>query len=285
MPPISDESAFQIDFNFHQVPSALAVDIPPAAAAAMLHISESDFTSYVDYAFAECTRVAHELLQRPGTVEAIGKLKARRNSRPTSTILTVGDSITTYRYGYAEILRALIGIVEPDQTVAFHNMGRSGYTSTHGLEHTFTQYLNYQPDWVFLKYGANDMKRFGGENGKLLVSREEYAANMTQIIDAFRRIGTNVIVLTATPIVESIVNTSADFQAMTMTWDNADLMACAEALRGITHARSMPLVDLAALFTARPDAGLYVPDGLHPGPRGHRLIIGQVLDAINSHAS
>src|SRR5262249_43055721 len=101
--------------------------------------------------------------------------------------------------------------------------------------------------------------------------------------DAFLRIGSRLVVLTATPIVENIVNTNPDFQAMDMAWSNADLQACAEALRLITRARGIPLVDLVSLFTAKPDPKYYVPDGLHPGPAGHALIIEKVLDAINHY--
>jgi acyl-CoA thioesterase I len=283
MTDLSPESAFQIDFNFHQVPSALALNIPVEAAATMLNITTAQFTAYIDQAFAECTRVAQLLLDKPGTAEAIHTLKTPRNDH-ISTVMTVGDSITTYRYGYAEILRALLGLVAPEQPVAFYNHGRSGYTSTHGLEHTYTQYLASQPDWVFLKYGGNDTKRFGGAKGKLLVSLQEYTANMTQIVDAFLRIGARVVVLTATPIVEETVNTYPDFQPMGMTWQNADLQACADALRTITSQRGIPLVDLVSVFTTKPDLAYYVPDGLHPGPAGHRIIIEKVLDAVNHYS-
>ena len=167
---ISPDQAFQIDFNFQQVASAMGIDISPEIAALMLNIPLELLTAYTAQAFAECRRVAQSLLDKPGTLEAIHKLKTPRKDA-TSTILTVGDSITTYRYGYAEILRALLGLVEPQQAVNFFNHGRSGYTSTHGLEHTFTIYLAQKPDWVFLKYGANDCKLFGGKGGKLLVSR------------------------------------------------------------------------------------------------------------------
>ena len=189
MVDISAESAFQIDFNFQQVPSALGVNIPPEAAAAMLNISPEQFTGYTAQAFAECTRVGQALLDKPGTVDAIRKLKTSRKGTP-ATIMTVGDSITTYRYGYAEILRALVGLVDAGQAATFFNHGRSGYTSTHGLEHTFTLYLAQKPDWVFLKYGANDTKRFGGQASKLLVSLQEYTANfglMSLIVSEYGR--------------------------------------------------------------------------------------------------
>lgn len=279
---LSDDNIFQMDFNFQQVPSALAVNIPVEAAALMLNISAAQFTAYTDYAFAQCTAVAQSLLERPSTAEAIRKLKSPRNGH-LSTIMTVGDSITTYRYGYAEILRALIGLVDPQQAVEFYNHGRSGYTSTHGLEHTFTQYLAQKPDWLFLKYGANDTKRFNGAQGKLLVSIEEYTANFTAMVDGFLKIGARIILITPTPVVESIVNNDPNMAAMSITWDNADIQACADALKRIARERSLPLVDLVSAFTPNPDPALYCPDGLHPGPAGHKIMIEHVLNSINTY--
>ncbi|MEP6986806.1 MAG: SGNH/GDSL hydrolase family protein [Chloroflexota bacterium] len=283
MVEISAENAFQIDFNFQQVPSALGVNIPPEAAAAMLNISVEQFTGYTEQAFAECTHVAQGLLDKRGTLGIIRKLKKSRKDA-FSTIMTVGDSITTYRYGYAEILRALVGLVDPEQEATFFNHGRSGYTSTHGLEHTFTLYLAQRPDWVFLKYGANDTKCFGGDSSKLLVSIEEYTANFALMVEAYVKIGARVVLMTPTPVVESIVNTNLEYQAMQMTWDNADIQACAKALKKIAKKNSVPLVDLVSLFTVKPDPFLYCPDGLHPGPAGHRLIIEAVLKAVHSYA-
>ncbi|MBI1281566.1 MAG: hypothetical protein GC179_25795 [Anaerolineaceae bacterium] len=282
MVDISAESAFQIDFNLQQIPSASGLNIPPEAAAAMLNISAEQFNAYVAQAFAECTRVAQELLDKPGTVEAIRKLKTSHKDVP-NTIMTVGDSITTYRYGYAEILRALLGLVDPQNNVTFINNGRSGYTSTHGLEHTFFLYLAQKPDWVFLKFGANDTKHFGGADQKCLVSLEEYTANFTLMVDAYLKAGARVILLTATPVVESIVRSNEWYQSVQMTWDNADIQACADALKGIANKHSVPLVDLVSLFTTKPDPILYCPDGLHPGPAGHRLMIEQVIKAINTY--
>lgn len=259
-PPLSPDQAFQIDFNFQQVPSALAVDIPPEAAAAMLHISAEQFNAYTTSAAADCTRIAEKLLADDNHRAAVQKLKAPKSSA-ISTIMTVGDSITTYRYGYAEILRALLQLVEPEKPVQFYNHGRSGYTSTHGLEHTYTQYRAQRPDWAFLKYGANDTKRFGAKPGKLLVSREEYRANMALIIDGFLSIGAQLIVMTPSPVVELVVNNNPEFQTWSMGWDNHDIQACADGLHEITAARGVPLIDLCALFSLQPDPALYLPMG------------------------
>jgi lysophospholipase L1-like esterase len=69
-----------------------------------------------------------------------------------------------------------------------------------------------------------------------------------------------------------------------MSWDNSDLQACADALTTITRERGIPLVNLISTFTLKPDLALYVADGLHPGPTGHRIIIEKVLDTINHYS-
>lgn len=282
--PVSSDIAFQIDFNFQQVPSALALDISAEAAAALLGITAEQFSTYADFACAECANVARDLLEKPGTAEAIDQLKQPRLSS-VSRILTIGDSITTYRYGYAEILRALLSLVNPEQPVDFINYGRSGYTSTHGLEHTYTQYLANKPEWVFIKYGANDMKHFGEPSAKTLVSTEEYAANMAQIVAAFLKGDARVVLITPTPVVEAATNTSSDYSLMQMTWNNADFQTCANALHNIAEQHHIPLVDLVALYTVNPDPALYLPDGLHPGALGHRILIENALHAVRAYPS
>ncbi len=277
---ITADQANQIDFNLQQVPSAMGIDIPPEAAAAMLHLSTAQWQAHVASAAADCVRKAQALLTNAKHRTDIQRLKTlHRAENPVSTVMTVGDSITTYRYGYAEILRQMLDLVDPETPVQFFNHGRSGYTSTHGLEHTFTQYRVQRPDWVFLMYGVNDTKRFGHPE-KLLVSADEYTANMTAIIDGFLEIGAHLIVLTPTPVVESILADNPVFQTWAMRWDNADIGARAATLRTLTKTRGVPLVDLFALFGSTPDPALLLPDGLHPGPAGHDRIIAQVLERV-----
>ena len=53
--------------------------------------------------------------------------------------MMVGDSITTYRYGYARLFATLLTLVRPDDTIQILNVAQSGFTSIHGLELTYTQ--------------------------------------------------------------------------------------------------------------------------------------------------
>lgn len=275
LPP---ETTFIIDFNLHWVPAALGLDVTPAAAAAMIGISENDFLAYAAAAEAEVNRVAAALLERPELSQAIDQFAVP----PGGKVMMIGDSITTYRYSYARLLQAMLTLRRPADRLQFANVAQSGYTSTHGLENVYTQFLAHQPGWVSIKFGVNDCKRFGGPQAKLLVSLDEYRANMAGMVDAFlNHTPARPVLLTPTPVVEALVNENPDFQAMRMTWSNADLQARADVVRDLARQKRLPFVDLMSLFGHQPDPTLYVADGLHPGPAGQQLIVATILQTLS----
>jgi lysophospholipase L1-like esterase len=197
------------------------------------------------------------------------------------TVMAVGDSITTYRYSYARILAAMVLIRRAGDAFRFVNFGQSGYTSTHGLETTYTQNLAAQPHWVFIMFGVNDCKQFGGSNARTLVSIDEYRANMTEIVNAFLKFNhARPVLLTPTPVVTQITNSNPDFEAMRMTWDNKNLAACSDIIRDLAGQRQLPLIDLFETFGAYPDPAYFLADGLHPNPAGHKIIVQKVLAAL-----
>jgi acyl-CoA thioesterase I len=268
------DAAFAIDFNLHQVPAALGLAVPPSAGAALVGISEAQFLAYAGEVQAEVEAVACELLDEPGLAAVASSL------RPGATIMTVGDSITTYRRGYAELLRAMLNRRYPEDGIRVLNVAQSGYTSTHARESTYTQWLAQGTDLVFVMYGANDCKRFGSPQARTLVSLREYTENLTAIVEAFQTDTARVMLLTPTPVVTDVTNRLPDFVAMRMTWDNADLAACAEAVRRIAGQHGAVCVDLFSAFGPQPDPALYLPDGLHPGPAGQRVILETILTSL-----
>lgn len=273
---MAPETAFQIDFNIAQVPAALGLPIPPRAAASMLGITEQEFLAYCDSVALEVRETARRLLDDAEIAHTIAQWKIARGAN----ILALGDSITTYRYGYIELLRALLALARPDDQISVLNVAQSGYTSTHAREVTFTQFLAFKPDWLFVMYGVNDCKQFGGTNARTLVSLREYAENMRAVAQAFREQNARVVLLTPTPVVEATTNTLPEFAAMQMTWDNRNLAACADVVRAIGRDFSAPCVDLFNAFGMNPDPKLFLPDGLHPNFAGQQLILREVLRAL-----
>ena len=274
LPP---ETTFAIDFNLQWVPAALGLEVSPAAAATMLGITAAQFLTYVSQVETAVNRTAANLLDKAELSQAIDQWSIPH----AGTVMAIGDSITTYRYGYARLLAEMLALRRPDDHVQFLNVAQSGYTSTHGLENTYTQFLAHQPDWVLFKFGVNDCKQFGGPQAKTLVSLEEYQANMAGMVEAFLKYTpARPILLTPAPVVENVTNRNPDFQAMRMTWSNAVIQTRADVVRDLADHHNLPFVDLMDTFGDNPDPTLYVADGLHPGPAGHVLILEAILRTL-----
>ena len=157
---LSNDAQFLIDFNAASVPAVLGLAVPDAATAAMLDIEKTQVTAYIQQTEITVQKTAENLLQRPDLSDALDLWSIS----PGSTVLAVGDSITTYRYSYARILAAMLELRRGSDDIGFINVGQSGYTSSLGLETTYSQNLAYQPDWVFIMFGVNDCKQFGGDS-------------------------------------------------------------------------------------------------------------------------
>ena len=276
---ISPQLAYWIDFNSHLTPTALGLPVTEAAAAAMYGLSLADYEPYLASVREEVNARAEVLLTRPLWPEAIDHLPVPRGG----TLLAIGDSITTYRHGYVELLRALLARRRPEDGVRVLNRGYSGYTSAQGLAATYSYFLGHRPDLVFIGYGGNDCKRFGQPPGKTLVSIEEFAANMEAIIAAFQTLSkAHLVLLTPAPVIESVVNpseASVEYASRRMTWSNADVESFAQVVRDLGQRQGLPVVDLVAAFGREPDSSLYLPDGLHPNLEGQQIVLELALRA------
>jgi len=275
--PVSPEAGIWIDFNLHRMPRLLGRDVPDGAAAAILGISTGQFRDHVAAAQSDVRQTASDLLSDPLVAKTIDRLPIP----PGGTLLALGDSITAYRRGYVEILRALLDLRRPGHAIQVLNMGESGCTSAAGREIAYTQCLARRPDMVLVKLGVNDCKRFGGPGAGTLVSPAEYRRNMEDIVSAFvEHTRARLVLLTPAPVPESLVNGYGDFVSARLSLGNADIVGCADVLRSIAAQAAVPLVDLVSLFGMAPDAALYTPEGLHPGPLGHRLIVTELLRVL-----
>ncbi len=270
--PLPDVTRFLIDFNVHAVAAALGVPIPAEAEALLYGVAATDLAAYQAEIDAELAQTAQAFHAHRG-ITALSKLLPAGKR-----VLCIGDSITTYRRSYARLLEHLLA----PHGIEVVNRGFSGYTSTHGLELTYTQFLSLQPDLVFIKYGVNDCKQFGGE--QTLVSRAEYERNLTRIIAAFRQhTQARIVVLTPTPVVEGVVNANPDIQAMRLVWSNDVLRQFADAALTAALQAGVLGIDLWPVFGPVPDAALYCADGLHPNAAGQTRLLAHVLERISDY--
>ncbi|MCO6452798.1 MAG: hypothetical protein J5I90_18595 [Caldilineales bacterium] len=277
MTDLPADITFQIDFNVQTVAAAIGVPISDAAIAAVFGINEGDLSAYLAEVQKGVESVAVELLSDEELSTALRRWPTARGQK----VMMVGDSITTYRRGYARLFEAMLALARPGDDIYVTNVAQSGFTSTHGLELTYTQLLAQKPDWVFIKYGGNDCKQFGGPDASTLVPIGYYEENLRRMVLAFRKhADASVILITPTPVVEDVVNTLPDFLPMHMTWDNRNLAAYAEVVRRLGRELDTPVADFYSLFGAKPSSAYFLEDGLHPNPKGHRLMVQRLVKSI-----
>lgn len=281
---IDADTAFLVDFNVADVPACAGLEAGPAAAAALLGLDLAAYEAHTAAAQAAVEARARELLEDPALANAIDAFPVE----PGATLLFVGDSITAYRHSYTRLLAALLAQRRADDAIRVVNGGRSGFTTSHGLELTYVQFLGLAPDVVSVALGGNDCKRFGaeaGDRGLRLVPPEQYRRNLAGIVDAFRNhVGARVIVAGPTPVVSAAADANPDFAAQRVHWENDDLRECSSIAAEVAAERGLPFVDHMAALGPAPDASLYLADGLHPNPDGHTVMLRAMLAAVGRDA-
>jgi lysophospholipase L1-like esterase len=225
----------------------------------------------------EPEQAARRLAEQPEVAAAADRLTVPA----IGPALAVGDSVTVYRRSYFELLRRPAGLRHPDDRVRFANHAQSGYTTTHARRSTYRQYPLERPDLVFILLGGNDCERFA--TGDRLVSVAEYQANVEAMVEAFRSGGsTRVVLISPAPAIRELWSKVPDHRRLQLSWEDGDLRACVEALKGLAFRLNLPFVDLIEAFGLRPDPALQFVDGLHPGQRGQELILEHVLAVLST---
>jgi lysophospholipase L1-like esterase len=273
---LTTDQQFAIDFNLHEIAVAANLPIGDEAAAAIYGVPLTELTAYQTQVDADNRAAAQALAALPEMHTFL------RRFTPGQRVLFLGDSITTYRYSYARVLTLLL----EERGLYVHNRAYSGYTSTHGLELTYTQGLALQPDHVFIKYGVNDCKHFGSASAKMLTSLAEYEANLRAIVHALRSHSTaRIVLLTPTQVVEPIVALDSVIRTMHITWRNEDLTARGDVIAQIAMSTDVEWVDLRGCLGQPQDVTLFCPDGLHPNAVGEQHMLMHIIRSLTSGGS
>lgn len=270
---LTTDQQFAIDFNAHEVSVQAGLRIPPLAEALILGIPDDEIAAYQAEVDAQNVTTAREIEALPETEAFLARFTLGQR------VLFLGDSITTYRYSYARVLPYLLEA----RGVSVINRAYSGYTSLHGVELTYTQCIDTEPDHVFVKYGTNDSKRFGAPDAPLFVSIDEYANNLRMIVRGFQQHAkARITLLTPTQLVEPIVAADANIVALRIHWFNRDLRACGDVVAQIAQEMGVEWVDLRGCLGDPPDAALFCPDGLHPNAEGEKRMLMAIVRGVRT---
>ncbi len=174
---------------------------------------------------------------------------------------------------------------EPKYTTEVFNYGKGGITSGEVLRYLLPRALEKKPTTTIVMVGTNDML-----NSKKLASPEAFEKNLDAIVERLRNAGSQVILATIPPCIESLVMRRHKEEAYKGESPSQRINDANAIIRKIAAANNLPLYDLydviskhAPLESAesllRNLANLNSPDGVHLTPQA-AAILGHAMAAI-----
>lgn len=163
------------------------------------------------------------------------------------------------------------------------NAGIGGNTSKDLLKRIDKDVLSQNPDLVILMVGTNDML-----NSRKMLSYEEYAANIEEIVRKLKTNGAEVVLMTSLPVDSVYLFTRHNRSNFTEP-PNAKIDSVGQIVEGIAIKHKTYFFDLNAVFKSRNlpqhNQDLFIKnprnssktDGVHPTSLGYHLIASQVF--------
>ncbi|MFH1266649.1 MAG: SGNH/GDSL hydrolase family protein [Planctomycetota bacterium] len=196
-------------------------------------------------------------------------------------IVAFGDSITngvglkavTEKDTFRDLVRREL-TERLGTTVEVVNAGVNGDIVTLAVERLNRDVLDRKPDVVTIMFGGNEAGFYRPETNGFAetprVSREEFQATVAKIVDRIRAAGITVVLMTCPPMTERYWGMNLKpYQEHGINFLVKDY---AQAMRDVAAEKKVELVDVYRAFQEAPATLDYFPDGLHPDPRGHRVI-------------
>jgi lysophospholipase L1-like esterase len=197
---------------------------------------------------------------------------------PGDLVAVLGESDTDSLQSWFEILRHVLDIRRPDDSIRFYNAGVSAMTTTQAFG-PLMPILAQQPQWIFCALGANDAVRIGPEPTRTLVSLEETTRNFSEL-RRFAELATEArwFWLTRMPIDDARMEAYEPFRSgpLPSIWRNPDL----QAINALLADQADPLIDIYAGFGTPPAPELQEADGLHPTLAGHQALARELVERL-----
>lgn len=194
------------------------------------------------------------------------------------TVVFIGDSITDcdrrgaaapFGSGYVRLVIDLITARYPQRVIAFHNKGIGGDTSTGLVSRWGDDVIQFDPDWVSLMIGINDLHMHlgGGEFG---IDPDRYAQNCRAVLQRTAD-ETEARLILMDPFYMSEETDPASQRAKVLQLIPEYLQVVHELAEEFDTLH-VPLHEAFARQLACRPADMFGDEPVHPNQRGHTVI-------------
>jgi acyl-CoA thioesterase-1 len=201
------------------------------------------------------------------------------------TFLFVGDSITDcgrrdahkpLGEGYARRATELITARYPERAINFINTGISGNTVQNLRDRWHDDVLNYQPDWVSIKIGINDLHRTLAQTPEA-TPPDVYETAYRGILERTRKSGAKIVLID--PFYISTETDASSFRKEVLDFLPEYLAIVEKLVKEFEtlHVRTHEL--FVQQLKYRP-ADYFCPEPVHPYASGHLIIAHGLLEVL-----
>jgi lysophospholipase L1-like esterase len=169
------------------------------------------------------------------------------------------------------------------------NKGVSGNTTVNLLKRLEVDVLKEKPDLVILMVGTNDLL-----NSKKIISYQEYAANLTKIVQTIKSKNCEVLMMSP-PTADSVYLYQRHDKSLYVDTPNTMMNKAREIVKVVSKENRTFYVDIYSSFIAKEipkhNEDVYirnvknsgVKDGVHPTPVGYKFIAETVFKYLKEN--
>ena len=198
--------------------------------------------------------------------------------KPNDRVVIFGDSITEQKL-YSRYMSQYFSVRYPELNLKFYNAGWNGDTAGGGFNRLQRDVLSLKPTVVTLFFGMND----GRYHNLDAAITAEYRKNLENVISALVKRNIRVFVFGPSCV---------DYDKLA-AWAshnyNPELEAETAAALELAAKYKLPSADVFHPMVAFQDSHkaadktwFMIPDGIHPSPAGHQLMLHEMLKAFDA---
>ncbi len=196
----------------------------------------------------------------------------------TKTVAFVGDSITSDREGYLNILKEFF---KNTSAIKFIDASVSGDKSDDAKMKFYFRALNYNPDIVHILLGTNDMRQNNDCDGQPCVSIQDFKKNLMYMIKRLKYSDKDIVISTLSPVDNRRLKKR--FPDDNWVYQEGIIDMANEAIAEIADEFHIKLNDMRPVYKAFNPADILLNDGLHLNGQGQQLLAQNILKSIKEY--